>query len=65
MTDKITHGGRRDGAGRKLGHGEPTKSISVRVPLSLIAKIDRSAQSLDISRNQYIIDVLTGVYPPK
>lgn len=58
MAKKVTHGGRRDKAGRPLGHGEPTKSISVRVPLSLLKQIDRSAQNLKSTRNQIIVEAL-------
>ena len=58
MAKKVTHGGRRDKAGRPLGHGEPTQSISVRVPLSLLKQIDRSVQNLKSTRNQIIVEAL-------
>ena len=55
MTDKSQHGGNRPGAGRKFRHGEPTTSIQVRVPNSLLAHIDEAAAEKDISRNQIIV----------
>ena len=58
MTDKPQHGGKRPGAGRKFAHGEPTTSVQIRVPNSLLARIDNEAASKDISRNQIIIEVL-------
>lgn len=57
MTDN-THGGKRPGAGRPLGHGEPTTSIQVRVPNSMLAALLRAARRRGVSRNQIIIEVL-------
>ena len=54
MTDN-THGGKRPGAGRPLGHGEPTTSIQVRVPNSMLVAIDEAAAEKDTSRNQIIV----------
>ena len=58
LEHKPQHGGTRPGAGRPLGHGEPTTSIQVRVPNSLLASIDNEAASKDISRNQMIVEAL-------
>jgi hypothetical protein len=58
LTDKSQHGGNRPGAGRPFGHGEPTTSIQIRMPNSLLASIDNEAASKDISRNQIIIEAL-------
>ena len=58
MTDKPQHGGNRPGAGRPFGHGEPTTSIQIRIPNSLLARINEAAASKDISRNQIIIEAL-------
>jgi predicted DNA binding CopG/RHH family protein len=58
LTDKSQHGGNRPGAGRKFAHGEETTSIQVRVPNSLLARIDNDAASKDISRNQIIVEAL-------
>ena len=55
---KQPHGGKRPGAGRPLGHGEPTTSVQVRVPKSLLATIDKAAASREVSRNQIIIEAL-------
>ena len=52
------HGGKRPGAGRPLGHGEPTRSIQIRVPESLLARIEAAAVAREVSRNQIIIEVL-------
>tara|TARA_R110000765_G_scaffold55373_2_gene109791 strand:+ start:559 stop:768 length:210 start_codon:yes stop_codon:yes gene_type:complete len=58
LTDKPQHGGNRPGAGRKFRHGEPTTSIQIRVPNSLLARINEAAASKDISRNQIIVEAL-------
>ena len=55
---KQTHGGKRPGAGRPLGHGEPTTSVQIRVPNSLLAAIDETAAGREVSRNQIIIEAL-------
>jgi metal-responsive CopG/Arc/MetJ family transcriptional regulator len=52
------HGGKRPGAGRPLGHGEPTTSVQIRVPNSLLAAIDEAAAGREVSRNQIIIEAL-------
>lgn len=38
---KIKHGGKRKNAGRKSQYNEPTKTVSFRLPLSLIAPITK------------------------
>ena len=58
MTDKPQHGGNRPGAGRPFGHGEPTTSVQIRMPNSLLAKIDEIATMRCMSRNQAIIEAL-------
>ena len=55
---KQTHGGKRPGAGRPLGHGEPTTSVQIRVPNSLLTAIDEAAAGREVSRNQIIIEAL-------
>jgi hypothetical protein len=42
----IKHGGKRKGAGRKSKYGEPTETISFRVPLSLIGTITKYVKSV-------------------
>lgn len=59
---KQTHGGKRLGAGRPLGHGEPTTSVQVRVPKSLLAAIDAAAAGREVSRNQIIIEALQQTF---
>jgi len=61
LTDKSQHGGKRPGAGRKFAHGEPTTSVQIRMPNSLLASINNEAASKDISRNQMIIEALVWV----
>lgn len=39
MIGENTHGGRRAGAGAKLKYGEPTKTVTFRLPVSKIADI--------------------------
>lgn len=41
---KPTHGGKREGSGRPKG--EPTKTLSYRVPLKLADKIDKAVKNL-------------------
>lgn len=36
MTKKTSQGGKREGAGRKLKYGEPTKKVQVRMPESKV-----------------------------
>lgn len=40
MTRKNNHGGAREGSGRHPKHGEPTQFIGLRVPVSLLKRID-------------------------
>lgn len=40
----LTHGGARPGSGRKKG--EPTKTLSYRVPLKLADKIDKAIRKI-------------------
>ena len=57
MTDN-THGGRRDGAGPKQKHGEPTVQTAVRLPESLLAWIDDEAERRTASRADVMVDAL-------
>jgi hypothetical protein len=55
LKQKPRHGGNRPGAGRPFGHGEPTTSVQIRMPNSLLASINEAAAEKDISRNQIIV----------
>lgn len=39
LSGENTHGGKRAGAGAKLKYGEPTKTVTFRLPVSKIAEI--------------------------
>lgn len=41
MQKKITHGGKREGSGRKLKYGEATTTVAFRVPLSKVDEITK------------------------
>lgn len=43
--NKGTRGGRRPGAGRKAKWGEPTETIAIRLPTSLLATFVAQARS--------------------
>ena len=59
QTDKPnTHGGTRPGAGRKPAHGEPTEVITLRLPASLVAKIDAAAVADETNRNTVCVAAL-------
>lgn len=46
MKKKPTHGGKRKGAGRKPKYMEETKTVSFRVPLSLVGKIKKKVAEI-------------------
>ena len=54
MAKKVSHGGRREGAGRKHKHGEASRVKSVKVPESLL----EWAESQDGSFSEVVIDAL-------
>ena len=58
MKPKNQHGGARDGAGSPLKHGEPTKLIGVRMPVSLIQAVDASK---GVSRTDKLIKLLKSI----
>jgi len=53
-----THGGRRDGAGPKQKHGEPTVQTAVRLPGSLFAWVELEALRRGVSRSDVIVEML-------
>ena len=61
MTTK-THGGKRAGAGRKHLHGEPTVYVPLRLPQSLVARIDGLEGD---TRTMRIITALKSLFSPQ
>jgi hypothetical protein len=61
MTE-TTHGGRRDGAGPKMKHGERTIQTAVRLPESLLAWIDDEAERRTMSRADVVVDALRRLH---
>jgi len=55
---ETTHGGRRDGAGPKPKHGEPTVQTAIRLPGSLFAWVALEALRRDVSRSDVIVEIL-------
>ena len=57
MTE-TTHGGRRDGAGPKPKHGEPTVQTAIRLPASMADWIIAEAERRGVSRSDVIVEML-------
>lgn len=61
MADK-NHGGKREGAGRKIAHPEgATVVLTARVPESLVSQLDEYAEKLDMTRSQAVADAIRGI----
>jgi hypothetical protein len=59
----TNHGGPREGSGRpKYLHTEPTETVSVVVPKSLLRKVMDKAKQQGISRSQAIVKALRAYY---
>ena len=59
MTKKPSHGGSREGAGRKPANAEgKTKVIAATVPESLVSKLDRHAKKNGWNRSQAITNAI-------
>ena len=48
MTTKPTHGGAREGAGRKSEYGEPTVKKNYRIPISKVLEFEALLESYKI-----------------
>ena len=46
MTTKPTHGGARQGSGRRNKYGEPTEKLQIRVPVSQVHKFKTMFKNL-------------------
>ena len=57
MTE-ATHGGRRDGAGPKQKHGEPTIQTAIRLPTSLFCWVVDESRRRGVSRSDVIVEML-------
>ena len=55
---ETTHGGRRDGAGPKQKHGEPTVQTAIRLPASMADWIIAEADRRGVSRSDVIVEML-------
>lgn len=53
-TDSDNWGGARKGAGAPLKYGEPTKVINIRLPLSVLERVDQEPGS----RAETIVEAL-------
>ena len=54
---KNTHGGKREGAGRKPKHEDSTM-IAARMPAAICAKLDRFAESNGLTRTEALIEAI-------
>lgn len=46
MKKKPTHGGRREGSGRKPKYGEPTVTVAFRVPVSKLEQVKKQVKQI-------------------
>ncbi len=62
-TPKTTHGGKRDGAGRKRAYPGGTEIICLTIPVGLKPKLRTKARKAGLSVSRYVTQVLTGKTP--
>jgi hypothetical protein len=60
MAKKLEHGGKRKGAGRKIGPDGPTMMMAVTVPESLVGQLDRKAEQNGWNRSQAVTEAIRG-----
>jgi hypothetical protein len=59
MSKKSQHGGRREGAGRKVSNPEgPTKIVAASVPASLVDQLDEEASKRGWNRSEAITEAI-------
>jgi Arc/MetJ-type ribon-helix-helix transcriptional regulator len=51
---KKQHGGKREGAGRKVGEDGPTIAVAVTIPEPLLARLDALAEQNAWSRSEAV-----------
>jgi len=68
MKDKNNHGGKRPNSGAKQKYGEPTKSVTFRIPLSKIQTVKKvvynfiKADKLLLSTEYYFTNEINDVH---
>lgn len=66
MAKKKSVGGHREGSGRKKIHPEgATVTVTVRVPETLIDRIDKLATTREQSRSEIVTDAIRGLLNAK
>lgn len=65
MAKKLSHGGKRKGAGRPPSMGEKTVVVAVSVPESLAADLDSFAKATGWSRSKAVTEALMGLLKRK
>lgn len=57
MAKKKSHGGKREGAGRKPGKADSV-TVSASIPKRLAVKLDRVAKAKDLTRSGAILEAI-------
>ena len=65
MVKKVSHGGKRKGAGRPPSTEEKTVVVAVSVPESLAADLDSFAKAKGWNRSRTVTEALTGLLKRK
>ena len=65
MAKKVSHGGKRKGAGRPPSTGEKTVVVAVSVPESLAGDLDRYAEAKGWSRSKAVTEALIALLKRK
>ena len=62
MAKKASHGGKREGAGRKPSSPEgPTIVVAASVPESLVERLDAHAKTKGWNRSQAVTEAIRGL----
>jgi hypothetical protein len=62
MAKKKQHGGKREGAGRKIVNPEgPTVPVTASVPSTLVERLDRLADKNGWGRSQAVTEAIRGL----
>lgn len=65
MAKKLSHGGKRKGAGRPPSTGEKTVVVAVSVPESLASDLNSFAKAKGWSRSKVVTEALRGLLKRK
>ncbi len=62
---KMAHGGKRKGAGRKVGEDGPATVVAASVPSELVERLDAYIAKTGGGRSKAIVDAIRGMLDAK